>query len=136
MSSPKKNVAYEFDIALIDSSTGDFKANPTIAAGDFKVSTGNAALANLATLPVVSPAASIIVKINLSQAEMNADKIMVQCIDVAGGEWDDVLIFIDATTVNVDDFTFTNAGEVDANTKSINDAEVVGDGNAAPWDGV
>ncbi len=32
--------------------------------------------------------------------------------------------------------TFTKAGEVDANTKSINDAEVVGDGNATGWDGV
>ena len=32
--------------------------------------------------------------------------------------------------------TFTNAGEVNANTKSINDAEVVGDGNSTPWDGV
>jgi len=35
-----------------------------------------------------------------------------------------------------DKFVFTKANEVDANTKSINDAEVVGDGNATPWDGV
>ena len=35
-----------------------------------------------------------------------------------------------------DSLTFTNAGEVDANTKSINDAEVIGDGNSTPWDGV
>ena len=34
-----------------------------------------------------------------------------------------------------DKFVFTNTNEVDANTKSINDAEVVGDGNATPWDG-
>ena len=103
MSSPKKNVAYEFDIALVDSATGDFKAAPTIAAGDFKVSTDNAAFGNLATLPVVDPAGSIVVKINLSASEMNGDKIMVQCIDAAGAEWDDVLIFIDATVANVDD---------------------------------
>ena len=32
-------------------------------------------------------------------------------------------------------FTFTVAGNVDANTQYINDAEVVGDGNATPWDG-
>ncbi|MGR3303799.1 MAG: hypothetical protein ACUZ8I_15040, partial [Candidatus Scalindua sp.] len=104
MSSPKKNVSYEFDIALIDTAdTGAFKAAPTLATGDFKVSTDNGALADLTTLPVVSPAGSIIVKINLSQAEMNGNKIMVQCIDAAGAEWDDVLIFIDATVVNVDD---------------------------------
>lgn len=35
-----------------------------------------------------------------------------------------------------DQFVFTKANEVDANTKSINDAEVIGDGNATPWDGV
>lgn len=104
MSSPKKNVAYEFDISLIDSgASGSFKVNPTIAAGDFKVSTDNAAFGNLTTLPSVSPAGSIIVKISVSQAEMNGDKILVQCIDVAGGEWDDVMIFIDATVANVDD---------------------------------
>lgn len=35
-----------------------------------------------------------------------------------------------------DKFAFTKANEVDANTVSINQAEVVGDGNATPWDGV
>ena len=104
MSSPKKNVAYVFYISLIDTAdTGAFKANPTIAAGDFKVSGDGASFANLATLPVVDPAGSIGVKVSLSQSEMNFDKIMVQCIDAAGAEWDDVLIFIDATVANVDD---------------------------------
>lgn len=104
MSSPKKNTAYVFYISLIDTAdTGAFKANPTIAAGDFQVSGDDAAFADLATLPVVAPSGSIGVKISLSQAEMNFDKIMVQCIDAAGSEWDDVLIFIDATAANVDD---------------------------------
>jgi hypothetical protein len=124
MSSPKRNVAYEFDIALIDSAdTGSFKVNPTIAAGDFKVSTDNGAFANLATLPVVSPAGSTLVKINLSAAEMNGDKINVQCIDAAGAEWDDVLIFIDATVVNVDDVVRSTTP---ANTLSVTAANVVG----------
>lgn len=42
----------------------------------------------------------------------------------------------DLIKAKTDSLTFTNAGEVDANTKSINDAEVIGDGNATPWDGV
>jgi hypothetical protein len=42
----------------------------------------------------------------------------------------------EADTAISDAFTFTKANEVDANTKSINDAEVVGDGNSTPWDGV
>jgi hypothetical protein len=104
MSSPKKNTAYVFYISLVDSAdTGAFKASPTIAAGDFQVSGDGAAFADLATLPVVDPAGSIGVKVSLSAAEMNFDKIMVQCIDAAGNEWDDVLIFIDATVANVDD---------------------------------
>jgi hypothetical protein len=122
MSSPKKNVAYEFDIGLVDSAdTGSFKASPTIAAGDFQVSTDNGAFANLTTLPIVSPAGSLNVKVNLSQAEMNGDKIVVQCIDAAGDEWDDVLIFIDATVANVDDIvrstTPANTLAVDANNR-------------------
>ena len=104
MASPKKNVAYDFTIGLVDSTdTGAFKVNPTIAAGDFKVSTDGGAFTNLATLPVVTPAGSIAVKIDLSAAEMNGDKIAVQCTDVAGAEWDDGLIFIDATISSVDD---------------------------------
>lgn len=124
MSSPKKNVAYEFSISLVDSgAAGSFKANPTIAAGDFKVSTDNGAFANLTTLPVVDPAGSIIVKINLSQSEMNGDKILVQCIDAAGAEWSDVLIFIDATTANVDDIVRSTTP---ANTLDINATGEVG----------
>jgi hypothetical protein len=43
---------------------------------------------------------------------------------------------VDAVKAKTDSLTFTNAGEVDANTKSINDAEVIGNGNGIPWDGV
>lgn len=31
---------------------------------------------------------------------------------------------------------FTKANELDVNTKSINDAEIIGDGDATPWDGI
>ena len=130
MSSPKKNVAYDFYISLIDSAdTGTFKAAPTIAAGDFQVSGDGAAFANLATLPVVDPAGSIGVKVSLSAAEMNFDKIMVQCIDAAGAEWDDVLIFIDATAVNVDDVVrSTNPGntlDIDASNRAGSDVQAI-----------
>lgn len=104
MSTPKKNVAYTFYISLIDSAdSGSFKANPTIAAGDFKASTDGGAFGNLATLPSVDPAGSIGVKIDLSAGEMNGDKVMVQGIDAAGAEWDDIMIYLDIPTVNVDD---------------------------------
>lgn len=146
MSSPKKNVAYTFYIGLIATGAGgSFQANPTIAAGDFQVSTDGGAYANLATIPAVDPASSISVLISLSQSEMNGDKIVVTAIDAAGAEWSDVLIFIDATTANVDDLVrattpantldVTAGGEAEANVKTINGATVVGDGNATPWDG-
>jgi len=49
-----------------------------------------------------------------------------------GGRLD---LLIDAIKVPTDKMVFTKANELDSNTKSINDAEVVGDGNATPWDG-
>lgn len=104
MSEPKKGVAYEFYVSLVDAANPpNFKAGPTIEPGDFQVSTDGLALANLTTLPVVAPAGSVSVKVNLSVAEMNGDKVVVVGKDVAGAEWEDVLIFIDAPSANVDD---------------------------------
>lgn len=92
---PIKNQAYVlYPIVLIESLTGDLKIDPTIAAGDFKVSTDESTFVNLATLPVVSPSGSPSVKISLDDDEMNGDIIQIYGKDVAGGEWDDVLIDI------------------------------------------
>ena len=41
-----------------------------------------------------------------------------------------------AIKVKTDSMTFTKVNELDSNIKSINDAEVVGDGDGTPWDGV
>jgi len=88
---PKKNVALITDIMLKDyNNPGNFRVNPTIAAGDFKVSIDGGTLTNLATLPVVEPAGSRGVKISLSAAEMNGDRIRVEAIDqTAPKEWAD-----------------------------------------------
>jgi hypothetical protein len=42
---------------------------------------------------------------------------------------------VDAIKAVTDQMVFTKANELDANTQSINGAEVTGDGNATPWDG-
>lgn len=96
---PKKNEDFLIRIALEDyGNPGNFKSNPTIAAGDFKVSIDGGALANLATLPSVSPASSIWVLITLSASEMNGDVISVQCIDQsAPKEWADLAFSIPTT---------------------------------------
>ncbi len=104
MTTPKKGVAYDFSLSLSDSaSPANFKANPTIAAGDFKVSIDNGSFNNLATLPTVAPAGSILVRIQLSSTEMNGDKVVVWAKDAAGEEWEEVMSFIDVPVRNVED---------------------------------
>lgn len=96
MTLPVKNQVYDLYIALeavVDPST--FVTNPTIEAGDFQVSTDGSALANLTTLPVVDPAGSTGVKVQLTAAEMNGAKVQVFAEDQAGAEWSPVHIFID-----------------------------------------
>ena len=103
MPAPQKNVAFTFDIALIDTDNQpDFKANPTIATGDFKVSIDNGSLANLGTDPVVAPSSSRIVKVVMAQAEMNGDRIAIVGVDASGAEWDDVMITINTTASTID----------------------------------
>ena len=111
MAQIKKNVAYVIDVQLTDAtSRPSFKNSPTIAAGDFMVSVDEAAFANLATLPTVTPAAGANVKISLSAAEMNGDRIVVKCIDQTNPkEWDDVFINVLPVDATVAD-TFARVG--------------------------
>lgn len=97
MTEPVKGQAYEFYLSLTDIFDPQFfVSNPTLAAGDFKVSKDGGALVNLATLPAVTPTGSSAVKVNLNAVEMNADSVVVEGKDVAGDQWGDVFAFIDA----------------------------------------
>lgn len=88
---PKKNAAHSFYVALeSQGSPGLFQANPTLAAGDVKVSIDGQALTNLTTLPVVTPAGSKWVLVSLTAGEMNGDDVVVQFSDAAGAEWYDL----------------------------------------------
>ena len=93
---PVKGQAFEVPISLEDyANPGNWKSNPTLASGDFKVSKDGGALANLATLPVVEPASSALVTVSLSGTEMNADTVAVLCIDqTSPKEWADLTITI------------------------------------------
>jgi hypothetical protein len=97
---PVKNEEFKVRISLEDyANAGNFKSNPTIAAGDFKVDIDGAGLGNLATLPSVSPAASVLVLISLSAAEMNGDVITLVCIDqTSPKEWSDLVVSIPTTS--------------------------------------
>ena len=118
---PVKNQDAVFFIALEDfANPGNFKANPTIAAGDFKVSKDGAALANLTTLPSVSPAGSVMVMISISSTEKNCDNLSLVCIDqTVPKEWADFFFNISTT-----------AGQIDVNLKSINGVAITGTGVA------
>jgi hypothetical protein len=83
-------------IGLLDATTpGSLKAAPTLAAGDFKRELDGGAAANLTTLPTVTPAGGTTVLVALSQAETNADLIVINCIDQTNPkEWTDVKMII------------------------------------------
>lgn len=98
---PFRGVAYEFYVSLVSqSNTKVFQSNPTLAAGDAKVSKDGAALANLATLPA-AVASGKFVKVNLSATEMTADNVTVGFSDVAGAEWCDLTINIQTVNTSI-----------------------------------
>src|SRR3990172_1026089 len=96
---PKKNEDFLIRISLEDmANSGSFKSSPTIAAGDFKVDKDAGGLTNLATLPSVSPASSVLVLITLSSTEMNADVVTLVGIDqTSPKEWADFVLCIQTT---------------------------------------
>jgi hypothetical protein len=93
---PVRAEDFEFTVCLEDyGSPGLFKSNPTLASGDVKISKDNGALANLTTLPSVSPASSKLVTVALSGTEMTADKVTVIFSDqTVPPEWNDYAITI------------------------------------------
>lgn len=126
----KRATAWVGYISLVSQAdTKLMKSNPTIAAGDFKVSKDGGALANLTTLPSVTPASSVMVKIDLSATEMTADNVTVVCSDAAGAEWCDLVFNLQPSARQIDDLAYPATpgrsmvvdanGLVDANTVKV-----------------
>src|SRR3990172_5899681 len=126
----KRATQYITFVGLVDqANTKLLKSSATIAAGDFKVSIDGGALANLGTLPTVTPAASKMVKITLSVAEMTGDNITVVASDAAGAEWCDLEINLQTAARQIDDLAYPAtsgrsmvvdaAGLVDANAVKV-----------------
>jgi hypothetical protein len=104
---PKKNTAFVFHLSLISqANTKIMQANPTLAAGDFKVAIDDGAPANFATLPVVDADFTKRVKVELSAAEMNGDNITLICSDAAGAEWCDLVINLQTVARQIDDLAY------------------------------
>lgn len=96
---PKKGEDFVLYICLSDmGAAGALKSNPTIAAGDFKISKDGGAFANLTTLPTVTPASSVSVAVTLSATEMTADNVLVVWVDqTSPKEWADGWLTIPTT---------------------------------------
>lgn len=102
---PKKGQAFAIQVTLQDlANPGSFKANPTLASGDWKCSGASnggspSALANLTVLPSVDPAGSIWVNVQLSASEMNYDQVFLQAIDqTSPKEWADWALCINTVS--------------------------------------
>ena len=61
---------------------------------------------NLATLPVVDGDFTKRVKVVMSAGEMNGDNTSIIFSDVAGAEWDDLIINIHTAARQIDDLAF------------------------------
>jgi len=119
---------YIFYVGLISqASTKSLQGSATLAAGDVKVSIDGGALANLGTLPVVTPAASKSIKVTLSQAEINGDNIIVIFADASGAEWCDLLVNIQTVPRRFDDLAFpaTTGRSMVVDAAGLVDANVV-----------
>ena len=100
---PIKNSEYIFYIGVFSQAdTKLLQANPTIASGDFKVSTDGGSFTNLDTIPAVTPASGTAIKVTLSTDEMNGDNVVVAGIDAAGAEWCDIIINIQTSAQSLD----------------------------------
>jgi hypothetical protein len=96
---PVKGEDFITYVALADpANPGSFRVNPTTASGDWQISKDGGAFANLATLPVVTPAGSVAVKLALSTTEMSADNVVIVGIDqTSPKEWADFILSIPTT---------------------------------------
>jgi len=123
---PVRGLEYIFYIGLPSQQDPTiFQANPTLASGDAKVSKDGGSLANLGTLPSVTPASGKLVKVTLSATEMDADNVSVVLSDAAGGEWADVVVNIQpagwATPSAVNDVSATTTSFVTDLTETTDD---------------
>ena len=85
---------FTLEFSLEDqSNAGLFKADPTIAAGDFTISVNGGAFENVDNIPTVAPASGERVALVIAAAETTAagagGLIFIRCKDAAGDEWYD-----------------------------------------------
>jgi hypothetical protein len=98
----KYGTEFIFYIALKTAGSDAYQVNPTIAAGDVKVTQDGVDFGNIDTIPVVTPAGGTQVKVTVSVAELTGKQIQIQFIDAAGAEWK-------ADTINISTYGHASA---------------------------
>ncbi len=88
-------IAADIYETLKTAGSNSFQGNPTLAAGDVKISIDGGAFTNMATLPSVVPTAGKQVKVPLGAAELTGKVMKIHFIDAAGAEWDDLEVKIE-----------------------------------------
>jgi hypothetical protein len=82
-------------VPLVERGGSDYLANPTLAAGDVKVSKDGGAFTNLGTLPDAHPASGKSVRVQLSATEMEATFLVIDFIDqTSPKEWEDQRLIV------------------------------------------
>jgi len=100
---PLRAAVYAFNVALVSQADTDiFRVNPTLAVGDVKVSLDGGSLNNITVLPTAIDAGALLA-VDLSIAEMTADRIVVVFSDAAGAEWQDQLFMIETETIQINE---------------------------------
>ena len=124
---PISGQAYTFSLSLFSQATGDIIVNPTIAGGDFNISTDGGAFTALNTTPTVAPAGGRSVEFNLTSAEVGSSHFCVQCIDAVGDEWKSILYH--ETVGDATDF------KADVSLLALESSvqDVITTGSAGPW---
>jgi hypothetical protein len=82
-------------IPLVTRGAVDLLANPTLATGDVKISKDGGAFANLTTLPTVTPASGVAVRVELSAAEAEFTRATIAFVDqTAPKAWEDWVVLL------------------------------------------
>ena len=124
---PVAGLAHTFSVTLFSATTGEPLASPTIAAGDFEVSTDDGAYAPLSTTPTVTPAGGYNVKVSLTVAEVGTTNFTVKMIDAAGGEWKS--LFYHESVADADGFK----SDVSLLALETSVQSVISTGSTGPW---
>jgi hypothetical protein len=101
---PKRATAFSFEVSLVSQADTDvFQTSVTLAAGDVVVYKDGVLDGNIDTLPTEIGTSGVLV-VALSAAEMTADRVTVRFHDVAGDQWQDLLVTLHTvTTSQIDD---------------------------------